>query len=78
MSSATFQTWLQTRELHKSYIRAVMSKYFVKCQGNVKTIMSLVSKEYGVNILNGNSYMGFIEDMTIELSARDTFAKLDH
>jgi hypothetical protein len=77
MSSATFQNWLQTRDQHKSYIRDVMSKHFKVCQGNVKTIMNLISKEHGVNIPNGNSYMGFIEDLVIEFSTRDTFAKLN-
>lgn len=77
MSSSTFQTWLQTRDQQKTYIRDVMSKHFKVCQGDVKKIVNLVAIEHGVHIPNGNSYMGFIEDLVIEFSTRDTFANLN-
>jgi hypothetical protein len=74
---SSFTTWLAAREKNKAYIRQVMSNYFPSCQGDIKKITNLVAKDYGVVIMNGNSYAGFIEDLIIELSTQQTFAKLE-
>lgn len=70
MSASSFESWLEIREIEKMCIREVMIKHFTLCKGDINKIINLVWKEYNMSIIHGNSYLGFVQDLMIELSAK--------